>query len=96
VKTLREAGCQVVKAYDGLACYELALELPAVRLLVVNSHLGEMDGPSLIQHFCTELPHIAVLHTGPDPDHRVPPDVPTLSEPFNAEQLLPAVGPLVA
>lgn len=94
-QTLRTAGCRVIEAYDGVACYELALEIPAVRLLVVNSHLGELDGPALIERIRTELPHVAVLHVGSDPEGRVPLDVPTLAEPFSAEELLVAVKGLL-
>ena len=94
-RTLRAANCRVFEAFDGLACYELALEIPALQLLVVNSHLGAMDGPTLIEHIRRELPHIAVLHLGPDPERRLPADLPTLAEPFSAEQLLEAVRPLL-
>jgi DNA-binding response OmpR family regulator len=93
-RTLRAANCRVFEAFDGLACYELSLAFP-IQLLVVNSRLGAMDGPTLIGHIRTELPHIAVLHVGPDPEGRLPPDVPTLAEPFSAEQLLEAVRPLL-
>ena len=93
--TLRAANCRVFEAFDGRACYELAHEIPALQLLVVNSRLGAMDGPTLIAHIRKELPHIAVLHVGSDPEGRVQPDVPTLDEPFSAEQLLEAVRPLV-
>jgi two-component system, cell cycle sensor histidine kinase and response regulator CckA len=89
-RTLRAANCRVYEAFDGLACYELALAMP-IQLLIVNSRLGEMDGPTLISHIRAELPHIAVLHVGPDPDRRLPPDLPKLAEPFSADQLLAAV-----
>jgi CheY-like chemotaxis protein len=90
--TLRAAGCRVFEAHDGLACYEMALGMPFLRLLVVNSRLGAMDGPALIGHIRAELPEIAVLHLGPDPEGRLPPDVPTLDEPFSPDQLLTAVS----
>jgi len=92
IQTLREAGCRVFQGYDGISCYQLALALPKLQLLVVNSRLGEMDGPELIGHIRTELPHIAVLHVGPDPDGRLPRDVPNLAEPFTATELLVAVS----
>lgn len=94
--TLRAAGCRVFEAFDGLACYELALEIPAIRLLVMNSRLGAMDGPTVIARLRAELPYVAILHVGPDPDDRLPPDVPTLAEPFSAEQLLGAVRALLS
>jgi CheY-like chemotaxis protein len=93
-RTLRAAGCRVFEAFDGLACYELTHAIP-IQLLVVNSHLGAMDGPTLIKHIRAEMPHMAVLHVGPDPEGRLPPDVPTLAEPFTADQLLSSVGPLL-
>jgi two-component system, cell cycle sensor histidine kinase and response regulator CckA len=94
-RTLRDAGCRVFPAYDGFACYELALAIPSLELLVVNSRLGTMDGPTLIQHIRAELPHVAVLHVGPDPESRIPPDVRNLPEPFSADQLLAAVDHLL-
>ena len=93
-QTLRATGCRVFEAFDGLACYELARAI-SIQLLVVNSRLGAMDGPTLIEHIRKEMPHVAVLHVGPDPEGRLPPDVPTLDEPFTADQLVSAVGPLV-
>jgi DNA-binding NtrC family response regulator len=95
IRTLRLAGYRVVQAYDGLSCYKLALEMPALQLMVVNSRLGQMDGPALIERVRSDVPHVGVLHVGSDPDGRLPPDVPNLAEPFTAAQLLEAVGPLL-
>jgi DNA-binding response OmpR family regulator len=94
---LRRAGYRVFQAYDGLATYGLAVELPDVQLLIVNTQLGDMDGLELIDHVRKELPSVAILHLGTAPEdmRRLPPDVPDLAEPFTAEQLLAAVGPLL-
>ncbi len=83
------------QAYDGFACYELALAIPTLELLVVNSHLGVLDGPELIRRVRLERPQIAVLHVGSDRDGRIPPEVPNLAEPFSVDQLLEAVDRLL-
>jgi two-component system cell cycle sensor histidine kinase/response regulator CckA len=93
-ETLRSTGCRVIEAYDGLSCYELAHQISPLQLLVVNSRLGAMDGPTLVEHVRTELPHIAILHVGPDPERRLPPDLPQLAEPFSPDELLAAVSRL--
>jgi hypothetical protein len=44
-----------------------------------------------------ELPSVAVLHIDPDPAHQeLPADVPTLRQPFTKDQLLTAVGEILA
>jgi DNA-binding response OmpR family regulator len=94
---LRRAGYHVFQAYDGLATYGLAVELPDVQLLIVNTQLGDMDGLELIDHVRKKLPAVAILHLGTAPEdmRRLSPEVPNLAEPFTAEQLLAAVGPLL-
>jgi DNA-binding response OmpR family regulator len=93
--TLRSVGYHVFQAYDGVSALELALLLPN-RLLVVNSRLGALDGPELIQRVRKQLPHVGILHIGADDQQRLPPDVPTLPEPFSADQLLAAVASISA
>jgi DNA-binding response OmpR family regulator len=92
--TLRSAGYHVFQAYDGVSALELALLLPN-GLLVVNSNLGTMDGSELVHRARKELPGVGILHVGADQE-RLPPDVPTLPEPFSAEQLLAAVASVSA
>ena len=94
---LRRAGYRVFQAYDGLATYGLAVEIPEIQLLIINTQLGDMDGLQLIDHVRKEQPIIAILHVGTDPEDasRPSPDVPNLAEPFTADELLAAVGPLL-
>jgi two-component system OmpR family response regulator len=100
VGTLRDADYCVFQAYDGLAAYELALSLRAIDLLITNTRMPGLNGPELIKHVRSELPNLPILyirnqdHTGPLPDG-LPANVPTLAEPFTAEQLLAAVHKLV-
>jgi DNA-binding response OmpR family regulator len=94
---LRRAGYRVFQAYDGLATYGLAIEIPEIQMLIVNTRLGAMSGLDLIDHVREVRPTVAILHVGTDPEDasHLPPDVPNLAEPFTAEQLLSAVGRLL-
>jgi DNA-binding response OmpR family regulator len=101
VRTLRAADHCVFQAYDGLAAFELALALRNIDLLVTNTRLPGLNGPQLIRRVREELPKLPILyiknHDHPHdkiPDG-LPANVPTLAEPFTAEQLLEAVRPLL-
>jgi DNA-binding response OmpR family regulator len=82
---LHEADCRVFQAYDALAAYTLA------------SGVIQVDGDTLINALRRRLPRLPVLHlsAGEQRDREVeanlPPDVPTLEEPFTDGQLLQAV-----
>jgi DNA-binding response OmpR family regulator len=100
VQTLRSANHRVFQAYDGQAAYELALALHSIDLLITNTEMPGLKGPELIRRVRTLMPALPILYiknqgkaagipTG------LPPDVPTLSEPFTAAELLAAVGPLL-
>jgi DNA-binding response OmpR family regulator len=101
VRTLRAADHCVFQAYDGQAAFELALGLRDIDLLITNTPMPGLDGPQLIRYVRALLPALPILHIqnqevepnkGPD---GIPEDIPTLSEPFTAEQLLAAVRPLL-
>jgi two-component system cell cycle sensor histidine kinase/response regulator CckA len=98
-QTLREAGHCVFSAYDGGSALELVAVLPRIDLLVTNSRLGFVDGPTLMQRTRELDPGLPILHLvdrGSDADEGQPPDVVTLREPFTPEQLLTAVESLLA
>ena len=88
------------QAYDGLAALELCLNLRKIDLLVTNTNMPGLNGPMLIRQVREEMPTLPVLYVknldSPDgTPEGLPPDVPTLAEPFTAEQLLAAVRPLL-
>ena len=100
VRTLREDDHCVFQAYDGLAALELCLHLRRIDLLITNTSMPGLNGPQLIRRVREELPTLAILYVknldSPDviPDS-LPPDVPTLREPFTPEQLRATVRPLL-
>jgi len=100
VRTLRGADHRVFQAYDGQAAFELALGLRNIDLLITNTHMPGMMGPELIRYLRAKMPTLPILYIQnteqpTDLTRDLPPDVPTLREPFTAEQLLAAVGPLL-
>jgi len=100
VRTLREDDHCVFQAYDGLAALELGLHLRRIDLLITNTSMPGLNGPQLIRQVRAKLPTLPILYVknlgAPDvvPDG-LPPDVPTLREPFTPDQLRAAVQPLL-
>jgi CheY-like chemotaxis protein len=90
------SGYCVFQAYNGQAAAELCHELPDIDLLVLNTDVTGMDTPTLVQKVRQEHPGLPVLHIGTSAIPGMPPGVPTLDESFTADQLLAAVGALVA
>lgn len=98
VETLRDAGHCVFAAYDGDSACELALLIPDLALLVTNTRWGAVTNRELIKRVRSERPDLPILHIGepmPNPDGLLD-DVPALSPPFTADQLLVKVRDLVA
>ena len=98
VHTLREAGHCVFAAYDGQSALELVAQLPDVDILITNTRLGRVDGPELMRRtreLRPDMPILHVIHQG-QPTDDTPPDVLSLREPFTPNQLLTAVGSLLA
>jgi DNA-binding response OmpR family regulator len=100
VTTLRTQDHRVFQAYDGLAALELALALREIDLLVTNTSMPGLNGSELIRQVRKKMPTLPILYIknldSPDgAPEGLPPDVPTLPEPFTAEQLLAAVRPLL-
>ncbi len=100
VDTLRESGCRVFAAHDARAAYELVVHY-AVDVVVTNSCVGQVEGDHLVHALRRVRPTLPILHisAGRQQDReveaRIPLDVPSLEEPFTAEQLLVAVGALL-
>jgi len=97
VTTLRSAGHCVFAAYDAGSACELALVIPDVDLLVTNTRIGTVTNRDLIRQIRNDKPGMPILHIGPpmpDPDGLLS-DVPSLPEPFTADQLLAQVRRLV-
>jgi two-component system OmpR family response regulator len=100
VQTLREHDHCVFQAYDGLAALELCLHLRKIDLLITNTSMPGLNGPELIRKVRKEMPTLPILYVknldSPDgTPSGLPPNVPTLAEPFTTEQLLSAVRPLL-
>jgi CheY-like chemotaxis protein len=99
VQALRSADHCVFQAYYGLAALELTLGLKNIDLLITDTRMPGLDGPTLIRHVRSQLPRLPILYirnqghtSAPD---GLPPDVPTLQEPFGREELLAMVERLL-
>lgn len=98
VAMLRAAGHGVFAAYDGIAALELAEYIPDLDLLITNTRLGNVNAPELIRRVRKAKPWLAILHVGdplPSPDAPLA-NVPTLREPFTAQELLAAISKVLA
>ena len=95
---LREAGHCVFAAYDGDSAFELVCQLPQIDLLITNTRLAGLDGAKLMRQTRQLLPDLPILHVAHEQQEAdiTPPGVPTLGEPFTPNQLLIAVGSLLA
>jgi CheY-like chemotaxis protein len=96
VNILKNAHHCVFTAFNGLAALQLTEYVSALDLLITNTRLGNVDAPELIRRVRQAKPWLAILHIGdPLPAGDGPlANVPTLREPFTAEELLKAVGEL--
>ncbi len=92
---LRMSGYAVFQAHDGWAARELCILLPNIELLVLNTYGTGIDVAELCGNIRIIKPGLPVLHIGSSVPEGLPADVPTLSENFNADSLLLAVGALV-
>jgi len=98
VTTLRNAGHCVFAAYDGKSACELAIAISKLDLMITNTRLGTVSARTLIRQVRQQKPDLPILHVGdplPNPDGLLS-DVPTLQEPFTADELLAAVRSLLA
>jgi DNA-binding response OmpR family regulator len=100
VDALGAADHRVFRASDGLAAFELALALHNLDLLITDTEMPGLNGPDLIRHVRVQLPTLPILYIQnqehpPRRPEGLPTVVPTLREPFTAEQLLAAVESLL-
>ncbi|HYC31236.1 MAG TPA: response regulator [Gemmatimonadales bacterium] len=97
-QVLREAGYTVFATYNGYSTSQAALMVAELDLLITNTRMADLAAPELIRRVRREKPGLPVLHIGePLPATNDPAlaDVPTLPEPFTAEQLLASVSALI-
>lgn len=97
-QTLRDAGHCVFAAFDGQSALELVTLLPELDLLITNTRLGVVNGPELMRRARALKPDLPILHVAHNraEENDTPPGVPTLREPFTPNQLLLAIGSLLA
>jgi hypothetical protein len=92
---LRMSRYCVFQAHDGLAAQELCIELPEISLLILNTYGTGIDVGDMIRRVRIAKPCLPVLHIGSAIPAGLPPDVPTLPEPFTPDELLFAVQALM-
>lgn len=92
---LRMSGYAVFQAHDGWAAQELCILLPEIDLLVLNTYGTGIDVGELCRNVRSSKRGLPILHIGSTIPEGLPADVPTLSEDFNADGLLLAVGALI-
>ena len=92
---LRMSRYCVFQAHDGLAAQELCIELPEISLLILNTYGTGIDVGDMIRRVRIAKPYLPVLHIGSAIPAGLPPDVPTLPEPFTPDELLFAVQALM-
>ena len=93
---LRMAGYRVFQAYDGSSAQELCRQLNDVALLVLNTQVDGLDSGQLFAAVRRDRPSMPILHIDTHRINGIPSDVPTLTEPFSAEELLQCVRRLLA
>ena len=98
VNTFRGTGRLVFATFDADSACDLALILPDLDLVVTNTRWGTVSNRELIRLVRSRRPGLPILHIGepmPNPDGLLD-DVPALSEPFTADQLLEKVRESIA
>jgi DNA-binding response OmpR family regulator len=101
IDTLEADGHSVFWAYDGISATQLARSLKVCDLVISNSRVGGRAGVDLIIDLREQLPWLSILYLAnegnstPKLEAQLPEDVPILREPFTAEALRAAVGPLL-
>ena len=100
VSTLRQDAHLVFQAADGHDALEMSLALRKVDLLITDTHMQGLTGPQLIREVRRELPGLPILYIKNTDEHGghpdgLPQDVPTLRDPFTAEDLLGTVRSLL-
>ena len=101
VATLRSANCCVYQAQDAIVALEMTLGLGSIDLLITDASRPRVKGPELIRQVREKMPTLPILYIAKqEPSAEtvpfgLPPDVPTLREPFTGAQLLMAARALL-
>ena len=92
---LRDAGYLAYATYNGYATYQATTFVADLSLLITNTRLSGISAAELIRRVRASRRDLPVLHLGtPFAAEEGLPDVPTLAEPFTADQLLRLVEKL--
>ena len=94
-RALREAGHDVVEAYDGLEALRLVSMMPEVHLLVTDVVMPGLDGFQLASHIVAAR-NVPVLFVSAYPECNTDIPGPVLLKPFTAEVLRDLVTQLLA
>jgi DNA-binding response OmpR family regulator len=101
IETLTSDGHAVFQAYDGLTATQLAFGLKVCDLVISDTRIGGVPGVELIHQLRAYLPKLPILYLAnmgrstPEVERKLPSNVSILREPFTAEELRAAVGPLL-
>jgi len=101
IHLLREDGHAVYHAYDVLSATQLATDLIHCDLVISNTKVIGADGVELIRRLHGNRPKLPILYLAnigrstPELEARLPVGIPIIREPFTAEQLSAAIGPLL-
>jgi DNA-binding response OmpR family regulator len=93
---LRMSGYCVFQAHDSAAAKEICLTLPEIGLLILNTAPTYASTLDVIRAVRLAKPDFPILHIGTRRTVDTPDDIPMLSAPFSADQLLDAVDELFA
>jgi CheY-like chemotaxis protein len=101
-RALRKAGYEVEEAEDGLAGWErFSTAILHFDLVVTDSRLPHMSGPELAERLRQSDPALPIINLSGSHDDRTtrnysfPPNVPTLSKPFQLSRLVTLVRELL-
>lgn len=102
IEVLRQDGCAVFHAYDGLSATELAFAIDDVDLVITNTRVNGVPGVALIHTLRERRPELPILYIAnngrstPAMEAQLPANVPILRDPFSAQQLRAVVGQLIS
>jgi two-component system, cell cycle response regulator CtrA len=101
IHTLRSDGYAVFHAYDAQSAIELVYALGDCALVISNTKIAGLPGVELIRQLRRDRPNQRIMYLAnigrstPDTEAQLPPDVPILREPFDAEELRGMVSGLL-
>jgi two-component system cell cycle sensor histidine kinase/response regulator CckA len=99
VRSLIAAGYHVVAVADGEGAWQ-TVQNEDFDLVVVDTVMPGMSGPSLVQRLRERQPGLPIIHISGSMDEAAarkayPPDVPTMPKPFHMELLLQVIRDLL-